>query len=260
MTKESIISKVKKLMAIAENDASSDGEIDNAMRFAQQLMDNHHLTEEDLAHEPDDDYAKVDKADKGERRAFVGRQLYTWESMLAGFASKFVGCPCYVDNNLKTARKPNGFAVLDENGDVKKGKSIVFYGIAEDAMIAVEIYNELRALIATMAVGKWGGCYRGDGAAYSEGFVSGLNTKLAKARIEDKKSESTSMILLSHRRDALIKYKNEKAQQWLSKERGIKLRSGGSRTGSSGSYEARRDGRKDGAATDVSANRSKKLS
>lgn len=261
MTKESIIAKVKKLMAIADNDASSDHEIDTALNFAKKLMDNHHLTEDDLAHEPDDDYEKARKADKGLYRSFVGTRMFTWEVALGWFVSEFVGCPWYCDQNLKIVRNARGFAVIDPvTEQPKKGKSFVFYGIAEDAAIAQEVYNEMRSLIATMAVSKWGNCYRGDGAAYAEGFVAGLETKLKKARIEEKKqTESTALILLSHRRDELIKVKNEIARDWLQKEKGVTLSKGQQRAGSNGSLHARKEGYTDGQNTDVSATRMKKL-
>lgn len=100
MTKESIVSKIKKLMAIADDDASSDNEIEVALNVAKKLMDNHHLTEDDLAHEPDDDYAKVRESEKGLFRCFLGKMIFTWENNLGFFVSDFVGCPWYIDNNI----------------------------------------------------------------------------------------------------------------------------------------------------------------
>lgn len=261
MTKESIVEKVKKLLAIAQNDSSNDEEIDNAMRFAKKLMDNHHLTEDDLAHEPADDYQKASLAEKGIFKCFLGKKIFAWESYLASFVGKFVGAACYIDNTIQVVRKPNGFGVIDPVTELpKKGKAIVWYGVAEDCLIARDIYNELRALIATMAVGKWGNCYRGDGAAYAEGFVTGLNIRLQKAKIEEKtRVESTALILLSHRRDALVKHKIDLAKNWLAKEKGISKLRKRQVQGSKGSHDARSEGRVDGQNTDVSVVKAKKL-
>lgn len=263
MSNERIIERVRKLLALAGDDGATDGEIQNAMQHAQRLMGEHHLTEQDLAHEPQDDYSKVDNAAYGRYSAFVGKMAFSWELFLANFVESFVGVPCYIENEVRQVRK-NGFCIFDDDGP-RYGKAIVFYGVAEDAMMAVELYDELRILIATMATGRWGGCYRGDGAAYAEGFVSGLRSRLNESRRTEKEqariaaSTSSTALVLVERRDELVKYKSDKANDWLKKTTGWKLRKGGRRNGSSGSHEARTEGVRDGRNTDVSTTRRKKL-
>lgn len=253
---ERIASKVRKLLAISEDDAASNAEIQNAMNHAQRLMDSHHLTEEDLAHEPDDDYRKVDEAEFDQARAFVGGRAFYWEKILATFVSHFVGVPVYYDSEKRPIRKRSGFT---PNGKAKYGRSFVFYGVADDAAIAAETYDELRTLIATMAIGKWSTVYKGDGAAYAEGFVSGLLSQLQEAKRIEQSSGGNALILAVRRND-IIKYKTDKAKEWLESEKGVVV--GASRKGGgtkSGARLAFREGQSDGASTDVSTTRLKKL-
>lgn len=257
--KERIAAKVRKLLAIAEDDAASAAEIQNAMNFAQRMMDAHHLTEEDLAHEPSDDYQKVNDSFMKEYRSFIGKKAFYWEQILATFVCKFVGCEVYLDHSKRPARTRTGFALRDSYGEPYRGKSVVFYGVAEDAAIAADVYDELRSLIGSMAQIKWASIYKGDGASYCEGFVSGLFTQLKTARKIESQSSTTAMILVERRED-LIKYKQNAARNWLEKARGKKLRKAQTGGGSStGSYEAYSEGRSDGSRTDVNATRRKKI-
>lgn len=262
MADEDILRKIKKALAIAQDDAASEGEIQAAMNAVQKMMDRHHLTEEDLAHEPADDYKKVDEADFNQFCAWVGSKVFTWEKSLAHFVSKFVGVPHYLDPELRIARQHGtGFLVLDANDNHQKVKSFVFYGVAEDAMIAVEIYNELRTIIRTLAYGKYESAYKGDGGVYSEGFVCGLQSQMKeqnKTRRIAAESSPTGMVLIA-RQDDLVKYKESKSKDWLLKTKGIKLRKGSGSSGARGSIDAFGDGRKDGQNTDVSRTRARKI-
>lgn|SRR3990167_3905755 len=255
--KEKIVGRIKALLSKTGDNGASDAESQTAMNIAASLMEKHHLTEEDLAHEPADDYSKVDQANFNEQRSFVGSVSFAWENYLASFVSEFVGCPSYYDKVKRPVRK-NGF-VQFKNDEPLYGASMVFYGIPEDAAIACEIYDELRMLIASMAVGRFGKVYRGDGAAYSEGFVSGLRTKLKESKNLEMQTAttSTSMILI-HRRADLVKYKEKKATEWLEKTKGWKL-SKGYCAGSGASRRARGEGYVDGQNTDVTATRRRKI-
>lgn len=257
---EKIAKKVKNLLAIAKDDHASDAEIQNAMNHAHRLMGEYHLTEDDLSHEPQDDYANVDNANFTRQKSYIGRKAYLWESTLAHFVCDFVGIPFYITNQPEIARK-NGIVLLDEKGKPRQGKAYVFYGIAEDAIIAADLYDELRLLISTMAVARWASVYKGEGAVYSQGFVAGLNSQLEESRfigLNTTKDSPTTLILI-HRRDDLIEYKKKKANNYLNKELGIKLVSGQGKPGASGSHAAYSEGQADGSKTSISAARSKKL-
>jgi hypothetical protein len=259
MSDERIVRKIQALFSKTTEQGASEAEAQTAIDMATRLMEEHHLTADDLGHEPADDYKRVDSAKFDTRRSFVGGKLFSWEAYLATFVMKFVGVGNYIDNSISMIRK-NGFVQFTDDGEPRYGKSLVFFGVAEDAAIAAELYDELRILIASMAVARWGTVYKGDGAAYAEGFVLGLITKHVTATAEAKRlaTDSTSLVLIA-RRDDLVKYKQTKATTWLESEKGIKLGSSQSRQGSQGSTVARNQGFKDGKATDVSCVRSKKL-
>lgn len=264
----SITEKIRKIMAIAGDGAASEEEIENALRHAQRLMDKHHLTEDDLAHAPEDDYATVDRATFGDHRSWVGVKMYAWETRLSQFVADLVGVKIYCD--YVRPMRVRGVMQFSDDGKRKRGRSFVFFGVDEDAHIAAEMFDELRLMIAAMARLKWGQVYVRDGGAYCEGFVSGLQSKLCESRDAEKleaqrciaqtdASDRANALVLIERRTALVKYKRDKASEWLSKEKGIKLRSGGSRGGASGSGDARREGHSDGRAANVSAIRRRKL-
>jgi hypothetical protein len=262
MSDEKVIDKIKKLLAIAKDNNAFDGEIQAAMHTASKLMDKYHLTEEDLSHEPVDDYRKAEGAEKGRYRAFIGAKIYAWEQDLATFVSKFVGVPAYIDNNKLQARSESGFLLRDKwFGEPWAGKSIVFYGVAEDAIIARDLYDELRWMITTLAYGKFGNIYVKEGGKYSEGFVWGLFEQHAKSK-EVKKLEaqtsSTGMILLA-RRDDLVQFKQDLASKWLKAETKVKIHKGGRNWGAAGSSNAFGQGVKDGKNADVEVARTKKL-
>src|SRR3990167_6532213 len=255
--KEKIVGRIKALLSKTGDNGASDAEAQTAMNIAASLMEKHHLTEEDIDHEPADDYSKVDPSTFNEQRSFCGSTIFAWENFLATFVTSFVGCPSYTDKTKRPVRK-NGL-VKFENDEPLYGASIVFYGVPEDAAIAVEIYDELRMLIASMAVGRWGTIYRGNGAAYAEGFVSGLYTKLEISKnLEMQTAQTSTSLTLIHRRADLIQYKADKAKVWLEKSKGWKLQKG-SVNGSSASKLARREGYVDGQNTDVEVTRRRKI-
>lgn len=259
-----IAEKIRKLLAIAGDQAASDAEIQNAMTHAQRLMAEHHLTEEDLSHEPQDDYAKVDGATFADHRGWIGRKCFQWESNLASFVASFVGCKQYHDPDVLTARR-FGRAILDDQGRPQSGKSFVFYGVEEDAVIAAELFTELRTLIASMAAMRWGSVYKGDGGIYSEGFVSGLFQHLNESQRSERQQagrhidQSSTALTLIERRSDLVRYKQQKASDWLKNEKGISLVTHRSRGGAHGSGTAFREGIQDGRNAEVSASRRRKI-
>ena len=258
-SKDKIIDRVKKLLAISNDDGASEAEIETVMNIAMKLMGEHHLTEEDLAHEPVDDYTKVDASNFEQVRSFVGKKIYGWESSLSMFVSKFVGVPVYEDARIQLARK-NGICLFDEWDEPRYGKSFVFYGVSEDARLASDVYDETRRLIATMAVAKYGKVYIGDGAMYSQGFVSGLYSQVNKAAKRLEQTSNSRALILLHRRNDLIQYKEDKARDWLHKSKGIKLQKGSGRWGSdNGSWSAYQEGQSDGQRANVDGTRRKKI-
>lgn len=184
---------------------------------------------------------------------------------MAGFVAKFVGVRLYRDTNPQIVRR-HGIVQLDANGKRQVAQSIVFFGISEDAFIAAELYDELRTLVASMAVARWGQVYKGDGAAYCEGFVCGLISRHNEAEEEQRliavqaaDDGNQNGLILMQRRTDLVARKQEKAERWI-QSRGVKLKSSRRSYGSqAGSDEAFAQGETDGRNADVSASRRRKI-
>lgn len=262
---DDIIRKVQRLLAIGGDSGASEAEVQNAMAHARRLIESHNLSEADLATDPADDRRRVDTADFDRCASFVGSRFYAWEQSLGGYVSDLVGCDAYADDSIRLARR-FGRVLADSDGNTYSGKSLVFFGVAEDAALAATLFDDLRLLIATMARTRWGSVYRGDGAVYCQGFVLGLLDKLHRERRrldctarDDAGAGSSNALVLLERRNDLAKYKRQRSMDWLSERHGIELRDARRPAGARGSHEAWNEGLRDGRATDVEAQRLRKL-
>lgn len=258
---DKIVNQIRALFAKTGENGATEAEAQLAIDMAQRLMNRYHLTEEDLAHEPSDDYAKVDNADYRKFACVLGKKIFRWESDLAQFVSRFTSVLGYIDNEI-IAKRVNGFIQMDQNGNVIQGKSFVFYGIAEEVMLASQLLDELRGLIGSMAIARFGSIYKGDGAAYAQGFVYGLFQKITNSKLLEKSAEtnSTGLVLIA-RRDDLIQYKAKKSEEWLEEENpDLKLKKLARKQGTkTGSADAWNQGTVDGKNTEVGVSRNKKL-
>ena len=257
--------RIRKLLAVTKDNAATEGEIDNALRFAKAMMDRHHLDESDLIEEPEDQWRAIEAADRDRVFTSIGGCVHVWESHLATFCAEFVGgVGVYRDpDKSRIARSPRGTVILNDQEEPYKAVRFCFYGIAEDALMAAELFHELWLTIRSMARLRWGTCYTKDGGYYAQGFVTGLHGKLKTGQAEQKKiaeatCDSRAMILIARRTD-LVERKKTSATEWLAKTTGIKLRRGGSASGANGSHRAWQEGFDDGHRTDVEATRRPKL-
>lgn len=260
---EKVKDLVRKLLNVTRDDAATEGEIDNALRFAKGLMDKHHMDEEDLVQEPEDQWKSIEAASRDRVFVSVGGKFFAWEDYLSAFCVTFVGgVGVYKDpSKSRIARNHRGIVILNEEEEPYKGVRYCFYGIAEDAMMAAELFHELRMTIRTMARLRYGTCYTRDGGMYAQGFVAGLRMKIERQEKEQRKlaqSDNHALILIERRQD-LIERKLENAQRWLKKLTGIKLVRGPLNTGANGSAAAYHEGKEDGNKADVSAVRRPKI-
>ena len=236
--------KLSKLLALGENNAASQGEIDNALTMAAALMAKHNLTRDDIDMSAVDPIAKVAY---GRHWAFSnGANLTTWEIVLCNFVMEFIGTVKSYHSKAMPVRR-NGIAETDKHGEIRTATGLAFYGCDEDAACAAEMFEELRDAAATMALIRWGGWARGDGAAYAEGFALGIQSANTKASLALKNgdAQTTALMLVSEKMQLAIR---DKASDWLSTTHNIKIGKGRPRHFSrSGSHEARGEGRRDGS-------------
>jgi hypothetical protein len=245
---DKIKNRIRKLLAVAGDSGATEGEINNAVRFAQQMMDAHHLTEADLATSPEEQWEGVENARCDQAFSIVGGRLHRWEGDLAMFVQKFVGgIKCYVT----TSPRPIG-------GKFKR--AVGFAGLAEDAVMAKELYDEMRMTIIAMAKLSYKSVFMGDGGMYCEGFVAGLQMRFTEERRKanlEAQSSSREMVLIDRRND-LIKRKLSRTNQFLASQ-GMRLRSGSRRSGANGSHSAYSQGVADGKSQSVTRTQRRKI-
>lgn len=220
-----ILNRVKALHRTASNDASTEGEIRNAMRMMQNLMLKHNLSRSDIVE--DDDARGVGMT----RRAcpLNGRRCYQWETMLAH----------YMTNEI--------FPTVQFYKDSHGHRTLFwFYGPAEDVQQTIELFREILITIATSARLKYGGYTRGSGASYAEGYVQALPRS---HRNESDDAGILSEEALIHARTLAI---HSEARKWLDVECDIQLQSYRGSGRSDFDRSAHHAGQKDGARHDIS--------
>jgi|GEM_PF-5963125 len=235
-----IKAKLAKLIRLSDDEGATDGEIANALRMANEIMAKHQLTRDDIDTDADDPVARVAM---GRTTVFCkGANATTWEASLSQFVCEFIGSVgCYTEP--KVALRKKGLAMLNGTGRTH-GTAIRFYGSADDADAAADLFEELRDAVAMMAVARWGSWARGDGGAYAEGFVSGLSAKHKEAKRQlIASNEQTHALILQSDKTALAIV--DKGRAWLKTQHNVKLRKV-RRSGASGSGQARGEGIRDG--------------
>lgn len=243
MDMDRIKDRIRKLLAVATNDSAATGEIENAMRFAQALMDAHHISAED-AHAA---AGAEEVREYGYGESFTsGRSLTTWESTLTHIIGNLCGVKCYVVRNSR--KVVGGRTVFGDNGREVLAVKIVWYGEVGDCNEAASLFAEWQQTISAMARIRYGGALRGEGAYYASGFVSAMRDANRK---QDPVTVSDECKAIAVRAQAIVKTKQHAASDWL-KRQGVKLGSGGSRSSRIGDGSAYGAGRKDGSGAGIS--------
>ena len=253
--------RIRGLLNLAAGDGAAEGEIDNAMRMAAELMQEHHITQADVEAEAAAAQAcgaPAAKVEMGQADGVCGTsKLSTWESVLSTAVEILVGSvKCY-----RTHAQVKTGSVF---GATESRSVLRFYGPAEDAQLAAGLFDEWRQVIGTMAVGLYKGCWKGDGAMYAYGFATTLCKRAreaAQARTQISTASTQAIVHVASGTLAdVLRHKQQLASNWLRDEMKIKLCSGGRGGGySSGSVSALAQGRADGSRAEFSAKRRHKL-
>ncbi|MDC0936205.1 hypothetical protein OAS39_07945 [Pirellulales bacterium] len=256
---------IRQLLNVAASGSNAtEGEIRNALAFAEKFMADYQLSEADLVEEPVDQYQAIDEAEMKRNTVYTGgARCATWEMDLGMFCAKFVGGVGTYADSQEHVRTPHGTIELDEAGKPITRFAIKMYGAAEAVMLTCELFNNLRPTIASMALLKHGTIYRGPGRSYAEGFVCGLRDQLDSQRRSEKQlatqSSDTNALVLIERRADLVKYKKDHARKWLYEHHGLRLCSRSSGSGGQHHGGAFAGGRSDGQRTNVKAATRRKL-
>lgn len=253
--------KIRKLMNLAADDAATEGEINNALEFARRLALRHNIDESELdpsktCHEVAAD-AEYDQMKSYSH--FV--RLTRWESYLSQAIAELVGTIGAYVAGQEYAKTPHGTVEFDKKGQPKKRTAVAFYGPVADVQDALELYDEWRTTIIAMARMRYSTAVRHEGRSYAEGFSSELFRKVKKLAKQNPQqlqdSECTALAVSNGL--SLMKAKKKEAKEWLSREKGVKLRSRGGGPGGEFHGEAFSQGRRDGAAANFSRDVTRKI-
>ncbi len=239
MSLDAIKAKIRKLLRTAANDASTDGEIDNALRAAQALMFANRIDECDLG---SDDEPTIPEHYARCKVFTIGRNLSVWECSLGEFICDFFGDINFYSHGGQKHPREN-----------RTCTGVVFYGPADEVQFAGELYHELADEISKTSKLKYGGCFRGRGRSYCRGFTHGLQAKLRQSRKRlDSENKGTALMIVN--RNALVL---QAGNNWLA-EQGIRLGTG---TNYAGNYDpsAFAKGVADGKSRNVAADRTRRL-
>lgn len=153
--KKTIIEKIKKIMALAENNPSENEAIAAALK-AQKLMAEYHISEQDLGEEITE--SKIDGL-----RCVVSGKTQKWKISLAIMLAKNFRCRVYL-----------------------RGNDVVFYGFEEDTKICQEVYYSLYKIGVKLSdklkreMRKEHGTATGVRNTFCSGFVAGVKSELEK--------------------------------------------------------------------------------
>lgn len=237
---DKIKDRIRKLLNMAECDAAAEGEIENALRFARQLMDKHHVSTAELTEEQLQEKMALEVATCG------GSKMSCWESCLAHAVVETIGTIGWFIGRKVPKR--------DKHGIMQAGmgmtQQVKFYGPDEDVALAIDMFHTLQKTIATMAKLKWGGIYRGPGRSYCEGFAGNLSDRVSGEVRSERTEECTAIIIRA----------KDVAKLWLKTEMGINLRSGkGQSRRVTHNHTAFGEGQSDGQKSSLSFTRRAKM-
>lgn len=263
--------RIRKLLNLAADDGAAEGEIDNALRAARQLMLAHQLSEDDVT-APVEDLRTPEQiaadTEYGRDKSWASSpRLMQWQTMLAQTVCKFLGTVQVYRDTAKVHHKPSG--VVANDGEPVRGW--VFYGPRDDSILAAELHQELLMTCATAAKLKYGGALvTGPGRDYCDGFAIGLANKVFEAQqaMEQEAAKITGALqsdcrTLSvvdvARAGAIAVAKQGRASEWLKEKAGVRLRTSGGygrQVGDSGAYET---GKSDGRSQTLTKTRTARI-
>lgn len=255
---DKIKDKIRKLLAIAADDKVADGEIAAAMKLAEAALEKYHLDRADVeASAPENGTPKPEVMGQV-KSSPLGPRFTIWEQTLCSAVMELVGSVgCFHNKQMApkgTFRKPTLSAV------------VTWYGPAEDAKLASELFDEWGSVIATIAIGRFGGCANKEGARYAYGFAHSLYEKASRAAFNRTKlitASTTAIVKVGEGSLAMVlAAKRERSNTWLAESEGIKLGNGRRSAGYSWSKQDRdayAEGRSDGDRAEFQAKRTAKL-
>jgi hypothetical protein len=179
---EKVVEKLRKLMALAKGAGASEGEVDNALRFARKLMDDYGIAEDSIL--------LTEDVNTASRRIIEDTALK-------------LGHIHHHDINLAMATK----YICDVDLYLKGKREIVFFGMERDVAVAKALFSELRVIMRTMARFTVG---ESDGPSHKSfliGFSSRIHVRAKELKKKAAAPESTGTAIILAKDAARERYK-----------------------------------------------------
>lgn len=215
---------LRRLLAVAKDDASSESEIEQATSIANHYMAAYHLSESDV-----EEKKPLNPMQLAETFTYTsdyvqtkGVKICSWENYLAGLiVDMFKSLGCYISSDHKRLSE-NGFVEVDKKTqNPLRCSRVVFYGVDEEIAAAREIYSNFQITIAAMALLKHGTIVSSAGRAYGEGFVAGARQAFETAKAKEQQADVETRTLIRKSNEIAIAKKYQ-ASKWL-KRQGVEL-------------------------------------
>lgn len=178
MNREEAVDKIRKMMNLANDGSASEGEVENAVRFARRLMDQFNVTDSECNR-------PVESTDIGDHEAVTRITFDQWEKSLAMVIKEV----CDVGVYYAPGTNKN---------------ALHFVGTERDVAIGKELFTTLMITVKSMARLKQGPGWTVSHRSYCLGFVDSL---VDKARDEKRKSSAEA--------GAIVLCKGAMIRKWM---------------------------------------------
>lgn len=191
-----IIERIQKLLRLANNDAASEGEIENAMAFARKLMDEYDIAEHSIILEESDEKLSTRVADEvlyATRKIALPRVRD-----LAQAAANVCDCRLYYSQNMVREAWRH---------------TIRIYGLEHDVAVAHAMFKELCVSMRALARMLYGTKRTSEHCGYEQGFADRVLTRSYRIADERRPEEvdgdpSTCTAIVLRKDVALDRYRD----------------------------------------------------
>lgn len=232
MPANDIIDRIEKLLRRTTENGATTAEAEQALAYAQKLMDKHNIELAEVMSHNQDAAPKFD--DVGEEPVQFKAKFETFEKSVAHTVCTMCDLKFYYRNH----RYP------------KKRIEVVFYGLQRDIDIGKMLYAELTLMSRVMARHHLGKKWTQSHWHYCNGFAYGLQIKADEWKAERDRQRSTNT-------NALIVLKDELIAQY--QEKNLKLRTARSSARQNTHTDEFQQGVRDGKDYDLSVDRNDHL-
>lgn len=208
--REKALNRIRKMFALANDEGASEGEVENALKFAQSLMAKYNIERDEVDLSPDD----IDIEEQDNEYTHLERKYWTWDLL------NVIG-----DSNDCKVIKSTRFK-YNESKAGKERFHQTFYkiiGTREDRLLTKELFNLTVPLIRNLADQRFKErakaikenpleaflnplpTKRFFTSSYIDGFIAGLNIKLSENKKKIKEDDLTGKYgLMIIKKDDLI--------------------------------------------------------